>query len=324
MQTRAETCAPMPHAGFMADVWSLVHDSRASATTRLREVAALAGRQGGVVARWQLTAMGYGRGAIAHWIASGRLQRVHPEVYAYGHGHIVWRGRLVAAVLACGPEAVLSHRSAAAWWAILPSERAIVDVTSPGRHRLIGIAAHRHQLDPRDRTEHEGVPITTIARTLLDLAEVAPTYRLAKAIETAERTKQLDLSAIQDLLRRSPGRHGHSQLRLLLNRYTQAPLTRSELEETFWRFIEEHDLPRPDGNAGVAGHEVDFLWEQQRVIAELDSWEFHGTRAAFERDRERDLALTLAGYTVIRVTARRLLHDRKRLAQQLKTLLALQ
>jgi very-short-patch-repair endonuclease len=307
----------------MADVWSTEHDSRAPATTRLWEAAALAERQGGPVARWQLTAMGYGRGAIAHGTASGRLHRIYPQVYALGHAAVGWKGRLMAAVLACGPEAVLSHRSAAAWWAILPSARAVVDVSAPGRHRLRGIEAHRMRLDPRDRTEHEDIPITTVARTLLDLAEVAPTPRLAKAVENAERMKLFDLGAVQDVLERSPGRHGHKQLRSLLSNYTQAPMTRSELEEAFWEFLTEHKLPRPEGNALAAGiYEVDFLWQEPRVIAELDSWEFHRTREAFERDRERDIELHLAGYTVIRVTARMLTEDRARLARQLTMLLA--
>jgi very-short-patch-repair endonuclease len=214
-------------------------------------------------------------------------------------------------------------RSAAAWWAILPSARWVVEVSAAGRHRLRGIEAHRIRLDLRDRTEHEGIPITTMARTLLDLAEVAPMPRLAKAIENAERMKLFDLAAIQDVLARSPGRHGHKPLSLLLTNYTLAPMTRSELEDAFWGFLKEHELPKPDGNALAAGiYEVDFLWEKHRVIAELDSWEYHHTREAFERDRRRDIELSLAGYTVIRVTARMPGESRERLVAQLRTLLA--
>jgi very-short-patch-repair endonuclease len=228
----------------------------------------------------------------------------------------------MGAVLACGPEAVLSHRSSAAWWAILPSARWVTEVSAPGRHRLRGIEAHRIRLDPRDRTEHEDIPITTVARTLLDLAEVAPMPRLAKAIENAERMNLFDLTAVQDVLERSPGRHGHKQLRSLISTYTQAPMTRSEMEEAFWEFLKEYELPKPDGNALAADiYEVDFLWEKHRVIAELDSWEYHRTREAFERDRRRDIELSLAGYTVIRVTARMLGESRERLAAQLRTLL---
>jgi hypothetical protein len=230
------------------------------------------------VALWQLLELGLTNKTVEHWLATGRLHRIHKGVYALGHRAIAWKGRLAAAVIACGPEAVLSHRSAAAWWALLPSERATVDVTAPGRHRLEGIDAHQMPLDPGDRTTHEDIPITTIARTLLDLAEVESPRRLARALETAERRNLFDLTAIDDVLGRSPGRHGHKQLRSLLSTYRPGQLTRSELEIAFLEFLAEERLPIPRANALVGIYEVDMLWEEQRVIAELDSWEYHRAR----------------------------------------------
>jgi very-short-patch-repair endonuclease len=306
----------------MAHVRSLGRAIRGELTERLRALGELATHQGGVVALWQLLELGFSSDTVHRWLACGRLHRIHRGVYAVGHGALPLRGRLMGAVVACGPETTLSHRDGAGWWAILPTNRARVDVTSPGRHRLPGIDAHRARLDPIDRTVHEGIPITTVARTLLDLAEVVPERRLAQAVETAERRGLFDLNAVEDVLRRSPGRHGQRPLRSVLGHYTPAPLTRSELEDAFWALLKEEDLPRPQPNAAVGPYEVDFLWEDQRLIVERDSWEFHGTKQAFERDRERDLELQLAGYTVIRVTYRRLVQDRKRLASQLRTLLA--
>jgi very-short-patch-repair endonuclease len=266
--------------------------------------------------------LGFTRSRVKHWVAAARLHRIHRGVYAVGHRAVAWKGRLAAAVVACGPEAVLSHRSAAAWWALLPSERARVDVTSPGRHRLKGIDAHQMELDPRDRTAHADIPITTIARTLLDLAEVVPARRLAAALETAERRNLFDLEAIDDVLQRSPGRRGHKQLRSLLGNYRCAPTTRSELELEFLQFIQEEQLPMPQPNALVGAYEVDMLWEAQRVIVELDTWDYHGTHEAFERDRARDTELQLLGYVVLRVTGRRLRSRRQEVATQLRTLLA--
>jgi very-short-patch-repair endonuclease len=307
----------------MRDLPSLTRGIRVKVTERLRALADLAGRQGGVVAMWQLLDLGFSEDTVQRWLACGRLHRIHRGVYALGHEAIGLKGRLMGAVIACGRDAALSHRSAAAWWALLPSDRPLVDVTDAARHRRKGIDAHQMQLHARDLTVHEDIPVTTIARTLLDLAEVVPQRRLAKAVETAERRNLFDLTSVQDVLQRSPGRRGHRQLRSLLSHYTTAPLTRSELEEAFWELVHEEDLPRPQGNASVGPYEVDFLWQDQKVVVELDSWEYHGTREAFERDRERDLELQLAGYTVIRVTHRRLTQDRTRLARQLRTLLGL-
>jgi very-short-patch-repair endonuclease/predicted transcriptional regulator of viral defense system len=306
----------------MEDVRSIWPDSRAKVTERQWAAALLAERQGGVVALWQLLGIGVSRSTVKRWIAGGRLHPIHAGVYALGHRAIGWKGRLAGGVIACGPDAVLGFRSAAAWSEVLPSERATVDVIAPGRHRRRGIQAHVMILDPRECTEREGIRITTVARTLLDLAEVVPQRRLAKALENAERLRLFDLAAVHDVLQKNPGRHGQRPLRALLSQYTPVPLTRSELEEAFWELLKVEGLPLPATNALAAGiYEVDALWERQRLVVELDSWEYHGARAAFERDRDRDIELRLAGYTPIRVTAWRLTRDRERLVRQLTALL---
>ena len=171
----------------MTDVWSTTRDSRGKLTERLRALATLATRQGGVVAIWQLLDLGFSVDTVQHWLAAKRLHRIHQGVYTLGHAAIGLKGRLMGAVIACGRDAVLGYRSATGWWALLPSDRVLIDVCDAGRHRRKGIDAHQVRRDPRDRTVHEGIPITTVARTLLDLAEVVPEPRLAKAIETAER-----------------------------------------------------------------------------------------------------------------------------------------
>jgi len=284
----------------------------------------LAGRQGGPIARRQLRDIGWGAGAIDYAVASRRLHPKYPGVYAFGHPHLEWKGRLVAAVLACGESAVLSHRSAAAWWALLPTARALIDVTAHGRHDLEGIDWHSaSSLPDGDRTEHEGVPITAISRTLLDLAEVDTRTRLARALDTAERRNLFDLREMRLLLERSPGRRGQRPLRDLLSNYELVQITRSELEAEFLVFLKDENLPRPESNASVGPYEVDMLWRTQRVIVELDTWDYHGTLQSFESDRERDTELQLLGYVVLRVTARRLKRDRARLASQLRRLLVL-
>jgi hypothetical protein len=198
-------------------------------------------------------------------------------------------GYRLAAVLACGAGAVLSHRSAAAHWALRPSAATAIDITSPkgaGRTRD-GLRVHRTSLDQWERTEHDAVPITTPARTLLDLAEVVPRRSLARAVHAH--------------------RHGAVRLRALLadGRIGDA-LTRSEPEERVLAICERHRLPRPLVNARVAGLEVDFYWPVAGLVVEADSRRYHLTAGAFERDRERDAQLMIHGLRVLRLTSRRI------------------
>jgi very-short-patch-repair endonuclease len=289
------------------------------------ELAALATRQHGVVARRQLIELGLGTAAIRHRLANGRLHPLHTGVYAVGHAAIGSAGRWMGAVLAYGPDAVLSHRSAGAHWQLRPTARADVDVTAPGRtrHSRRGITVHRvRKLHPEDRTCHNAIPITTVARTLLDLAEVIRPRELDRAFEEAERLRHLDIRAIERLWNRSRGRHGLPQLgTLIAEHHEPAPATRSELEGRFLELCRDAQLPAPSVNARVAGLEVDALWRDRRLVVELDGHAFHHTRASFERDRTRDAKLQLAGYRVLRITHRRLVNEPARVTAIVRTLL---
>lgn len=291
-----------------------------------RAIAELAGQQHGVVARRQLLAFGLGPGAIEHRIANGRLHRVHYGVYAVGYRSLTPHGRWLAAVLAAGPGAVLSHRSAAALWGLRPAAGRRIDVTvrRRGRRDRPGIAVHvTRELRDRDRAQRVSIPVTSVARTLLDLAGVIPERQLSRAFEEADRADLLDLDAIEDICLRGRGRRGlGALLRLLADQTGPTPATRSELERVFLDLCDDHRLPRPRINALVAGFEVDALWPCQRLIVELDGYAFHRTRAAFERDRDRDAGLLLAGYRVLRFTHRRLEQDSSATAATVRAALA--
>src|SRR4051794_35594732 len=287
-------------------------------------IAKLAGRQHGVVARDQLRDLGFGAKAIDHRVARGRLHVIHRGVYAVGHRSLSPRGRWMAAVLACGPDAVLSHRSAAALWGIRPTSRPVIEVTVPRRGGRNREGVHRvRSLHPEDCAVVDGIPVTSIARTLLDLAEVVTRRELERALEEAERKRLFDLRAVERLLRRSRGRRGVKPLRTALAEYRdEPPLTKSELERLFLDFCKKFRLPKPQVNTLVEGYEVDMHWPGTEVIVELDGYAFHSTRAAFERDRERDEQLQLRDYRILRVTYRRLTSKPQELAATLTTLLA--
>ena len=301
-----------------------MHDIRALARPRLERLAALATSQHGVVATWQLVELGFGRGSIGHAVAIGRLHRVYKGVYAVGHRSFGRDGRLMAAVLASGPGAVLSHRDAAALWELRPNNRRVVEVTVAGGNRQgqDGITIHRtRSLEDDERTAIDRIPVTTVARTVLDLAEVVDRRQVARAFEEAERRRLFDLRAIEELARRHHGRRGVGVIRELIAEALEPPPTRSELERLFLELCEEAGLPPPLVNTIVAGFEVDIVWPEARLVVELDSHEFHRTRAAFERDRVRDAALQVAGHRVLRVTHRRLTRDRARIVDELEALL---
>jgi very-short-patch-repair endonuclease len=276
---------------------------------RYARVPALAARQHGVVAHRQLLAIGLGRLAIKYQVECGRLHPIYVGVYAVGHPVLSLRGRWMAAVLACGDDAVLSHRDAGALWQLRPTAGARVHVTAVGRtrHPRRGIVVHRvRALDPRDVTCRDGIPVTTVARTLLDLAEILLPRQLERVFEEAERRRVLDLRAVEEVCRRSNGRRGLRPLRALLAAAREPATTRSELEAMFRDFCRDLDLPVPVFNALVAGYEVDASWPGSRLIVELDGYAFHRTRGAFERDRMKSVALKTSEYEVLRVTERML------------------
>lgn len=232
----------------------------------------------------------------------------------------------MAAVLACGPDAVLSHRAAAALCDLRPIPSGPIDVTVParGRRGQKGIRVHNvRRLDAEDRATVEGIPVTSIPRTLLDYAEVARPQQLRHAIEAAERTNRLDGNALQRLIARSTGRRGLKPLRAAIDASKgSAPWTQSELERAFLALVRDAEIAEPAANVLVAGVLVDLVWLPQRLVAEVDSYGFHRTRARFEEDRRRGAGLLVAGYRVLRVTQRRIEQEPRRVISELRALLA--
>lgn len=289
---------------------------------RDRELAALAAKQHGVISRRQLVDAGLGARTIQRWVEAGRLRRLYRGVYAYGGGPTSQRGRWLAAVLACGEDALLSHRSAAALWGLERPRSGPNDVTSHEGHQgREGIRLHQGGVHRSERTAKDRIPTTSVARTLFDLAEVVDFRRLERAWEEADRLGLLHLNEVKLVCERSYGRHGLKPIRRLLAEARAPALTRSVLEERFAAFCRDRGLPAPATNVAVLGREVDAYWPGARLVVELDGFAYHGHRAAFERDRDRDAALHTAGYQVIRLTHRRLENDADLVAEQLREIL---
>ena len=177
-------------------------------------------------------------------------------------------------------------------------------------------------LDPRDITTEDGIPVTTVARTLLDLAEVTPRHHVARGIEQADRLGLFDLIKLEELLARSPGRRGRKPLNEVLTDAVIEPRSRSDLESDFLQFCQDRGIPRPIVNTFVEGFEVDMAWPDQRLVIELDGYDTHGTRRAFEADRRRDATLQLARQRTIRVTHRWLTREPDDLERTVKALLS--
>ncbi len=291
-------------------------------TTR---VGALAQRQHGVVAIWQLEALGVSPSAVQRRVKAGHLLRLHRGVFAVGHTKISIRGRWMAAALACGPHAVLSHQAAAALWELRSAPAGVIDVTAPGRRKHRGVRCHVvRNLDPRDRTTIDGIPVTSCNRTLLDLAELLSPQRLRSTLEAVQRRDLLDVKALKALLARSPGRRGVTPLRAALAQlHDQAPFIQSELERRFLELIRAAGLPEPQCNVVVAGELVDFYWPARRLVVEVDGYRFHKTRRSFEEDRRRDARLQIAEIRVVRVTHERITREADALLADLRRLLRL-
>ncbi len=288
-------------------------------------IAALAGHQHGVVALWQLTELGLTPSAARARAATGRLHRVHRSVYAVGHKKLSREGRWMAAVLAHGATAVLSHWDALALWSRRPVAQRAVHVTVPASGLRSSQAIHVHnvrELDPHDRTTLNAIPVTSVHRSLLDIAEVASARELGLALDAADRRELLDLHELEAQCQRTPGRHGIANLRTSVAQLLgPAPWTQSEFERHFRALAREAGLPEPQFNVPVAGEVVDAFWPHARLVVELDTYGTHGGRTQFETDRRRDIRLTLAGYRVIRITQRRLTNEPERVALELATLL---
>lgn len=288
-----------------------------------QEIATVAASQFGVVARAQLRALGVTDAAIARRVVAGRLHRVRRAVYAVGHPVLGRDARLLAAVLACGPDAFLSHTSAAALWGLRPSDAAYIDVTvrGPSRRRGPGLRVHRTRRLPGDETARaRGIPVTSPARTILDLAATLRDDRaLERVLDRAEILRLTDVKALMSIADAHAGHRGAACLRRILAEHVPGTtVTKSELEERMLALCRAEALPRPRVNDTVAGLEVDFLFAEQRVVVEADSWTHHRSRVAFERDRERDATLALAGHRVLRFTDRQMQREAGTVAEVIR------
>lgn len=285
-----------------------------------RAVAGLAGGQHGVVARRQLRALGIGARAIEWRLEHARLHPVHRGVYAVGHRALTREGRWMAAVLAAGEGAVLSHRSAGALWGIV-SWTGRHEVTAPRRRALPGLRVS--EVPPDERGLAAGIPVTSVPRTLLDLAGVLAPERLARAADRADTRRLFDPLSLADLVARHPGRRGIAAARAVAGR-DRVLETRSDLEDDFLAYLERHAIPLPATNVALSlGTErivADCLWPDAALLVELDSRSWHDAREAFESDRRRDRRVAaVLGLRTVRVTSRQLRSDE--VAQDLAALL---
>lgn len=284
-------------------------------------VVVLADRQNGVVSHRQLIALGYTHKVIRGLVAYGFLQPLFKGVYAVGRRQVTPNGYRMAAVLACKPPAYLSHFSAAAVWEIW-SSRSKPDVTVVQKRRsLPKIRVHYTSvLHPQDITTRDGIPVTSVARTLLDLAADLTPTRVRKAVDEAARRGLLDLLALDRAIGRSPKRRGTAKLRAILSAYRPPPDTHSQLETAFWELIRDAGIPRPQVNVMVAAIEVDFYWPATKLVVELDSRRYHSSPHEFENDRLRDAKLLRVGCRTMRVTHARMRDDRPRLLDDVRAL----
>jgi very-short-patch-repair endonuclease len=284
-----------------------------SRTDRDRRLLQLATRQHQVVARRQLKALGFSDRAIDHAQETGRLRRLFRGVYTVGQRNPGERGRLQAAVFACGDGAVISHRSAGALLGLLDKGPVVVDlIAPPSRGRAIdGIRFHRVRPPRRDEVGTvDGIPCTSPSRTFVDLAGTVGDRTLRSCFERAAQRQSLDVPAIEGSM--DQGRRGMPSLRKLVDEWRlAAPLTnkgrlKSPLEAKVLPLLLRRDTPPPLLNAPVqipnGRIEVDFLWPHHRLVVEADSRAFHAAHIAFERDRWRDRELLRAGFTTLRVT----------------------
>jgi very-short-patch-repair endonuclease len=294
-------------------------------------IGSLAVAQNGVVTRDQLEGLGLDDQAIAKRVARGRLHRIHQTVYSLTPEVMTERGRFMAAVLASGPGAVLSHRSAAYLWGLVDSWEEPIDVTAPNRRgrNPNGVAAHRDgSLQPIDKTTLYGIPCTGVARTLLDFAAVVLEWEVRKAVAEAEVLQILDRPKLEALLRRSRRRRGVARLRLILDTIQpQTKRTRSELERKFLEMCAKREVPEPEVNVWLPApdgkrYQADFLWRDARLIVEADGRRFHDTDSAFLSDRKRRQQLELAGWQVSQTTWKQIEQEPRRLALIVRALIA--
>jgi very-short-patch-repair endonuclease len=273
--------------------------------------------------------MGWTKEEIVWRLHAGRLHRIHEGVYSVAPRQLLTRqGWWMAALLSSGPDAFLSHWSAAALWGIRPNSRSRVDVTVGHRSRSTrAIQRHISHVPADERAVHEGIPVASVHRTIFDLAATSSADDVVAMIKEAEHLNRCDCLSLPDLLERYPGRRGSRNVRFALGRLKEEPAGRkaSPLEERFAPFLRRHRLPLPRFNdwifLGPKRYQVDCHWPDLGQIIELDGWEGHRTKSAFRDDRARDRALTAAGYSVTRLTWNQLDDEPAAVASDLRRLL---
>jgi very-short-patch-repair endonuclease len=288
----------------------------------------LARRQHGVVARSQLIEKGWTEQEIKWRIGTGRLHRVHAGVYSVGHRLLTRQGLWMAAVLASGPEALLSHHTAAALWGLRGYSGGAIHLTVPRKSTSTKWIRRHLSLVPEDeRAVEEGIPVTSVHRTIFDLAPHEDVDAVVAMIKEAEYLNRWDRLSLPDLLERYAGRRGSRRIRFALQRLKEEPpgRKRSRLEERFAPFLRRHHLPLPRFNdwilLGPKRYRVDCYWPHLHLIVELDGWEGHSSRSAFQDDRARDRVLHAAGFSVIHLTWNQLDFEPKEIASDLRRLL---
>jgi very-short-patch-repair endonuclease len=278
----------------------------------------LATQQHGVISTRQLGQIGYSRSSAAKAARVGRLHRVHRGVYAVGQTRLTWEGQCLAAMLAAAP-AVASHTSAGWLWGLLRTRPGTIHLTAPSKRgaKRRRFVVHSAVLSEADIGECGGIPVTAVPRTLLDLAAMLSPAHLERVIERAEEFGLFDLGPVEDMLVRAGGHPGQRRLQDALGIYQSEPaFTRSRLERRFLELVREVSLPQPAMNFNVDAYELDAYWGPERFAVELDVYETHGSRAAFERDRVRQDELLLLGVEMIRVTGPRLKREPKKVIER--------
>lgn len=277
----------------------------------MRVCSRLASEQEGTVRHDQLIATGVTPGQIRQLVHAGVLHRRHHGVYIVGHKALAPRAREAAALLACGKRALISHRSAAYLWGLVEEPPEQVEITLVGRRcrPKEGVKIRTvKRFDRCDARRRQGIWLTSPARTIIDLAADATDAEFERVVAEARVKRVLRDGELEAALARAGRRPGTARARAFM-RSEGEPMTRSEIERVTRRLIKAAGLPEPKINQRLLGYEVDFLWSEQRVILEVDTYTFHGHRRAFERDRRKTIVLEAAGYHVVRVTRRQLLDE---------------
>jgi very-short-patch-repair endonuclease len=277
-------------------------------------IARIAAKQHAVVSRRQLLAVGVSDDGIGVRVARGALHRVHVGVYAVGHPPLTQEARWMAAVVACGQGAFLSYLDAAALWDFYDGAGARIHVTVRWRRNVDGLILHRtRRLDPDEVTEKDGIPVTTVARTLVDLTEVLSEDRLLRAMREAEFKRLLDLTALNAAVERAHGRRRLTALKRAIAMHQPGQIVRGELEHRFAELVRGARLPAPETNVPIetprATYILDCYWPDHGLAVELDGRDAHQRQLAFESDRRRDAALSAIGLRLLRFTWQRVNYE---------------